>query len=413
MTENNKIKVIKGIGVLSILSDKENETLKNIDTIKNTGVIIAREDFYSKYPNITLKGIGNIILVPCGGNVTFGMGVTTIDQSYLDAVEKKQHIVSLGAIVISPDTDAKTFTQKISGISIMGTVICPERLVGAVSSLLKSSMNLTIPYPNDSNATAKAENGNMVINAEYLESLKENTVFITNGNLTATEPLKKQLAEKKILHLLVNGTFTVSQENQDILASKTTVNGTTIVVPSGYEYVKSDLKLNENNISDFNGKKVFAKKTVIFEKALTSEMIAGSSLSLMCSAAIYNKSVEKAVNSILTNPDTKKIIYEDEILINRNVRKITLKELQYSKARLDLLNYGDMELSEEIDDETFIGKISGIHNYGKLRCSDELYGLVQSKVIEDEGMISTFEDTAEKKESNEIVVMSGLGNLEL
>ena len=408
-----KERVITGIGVISILSDKENETLKTIDTIKNSGVLIAREDFYSKYPNISLKGIGNIILVPSGVNVTFGMGATVIDQGYLDAIESTQHIVCLGAIVVSPDTDSKAFTQKISGISLMGAVICPERLVGAVSSLTKSSMNFTIPYPNDSNAIAKVENGNTIINKEYIESLKENTVFITNGNLTATEPLDKALAKSKILHILVNGTYTVSQENQDILSAKTTVNGTTIVVPAGHEYIKGDLKLNENNIANYSGKKVFTNETIFFEKSISSEMINSNSLNLKCSTAVYDKALEKALNPILSNPDTEKIAYDGELLMNLNSRIITLKELQYAKTPLYLLNYGDLDLDKKIDDDTFFAKISGIHNFGSIHCSDELYGLVQSKMAENAGMVSVFEDPCEEKESNEIIVMSGLGNLEL
>lgn len=413
MIEAKKEKVISGIGVLSILSKEENETLKNTDTIKGVGCIIAREDFYSKYPNISLRGIGNIILVPKEANVSLSMGVTTINQGYLEAIDGALHIVTMGAVMVEPGTDSEMLTKKISGIHLMGVLICPEQLIGTASSLLKDSMCISIPYPNDSKATGKVENGDLLLNKEYIESLNENTAFIVNGNFYATEPIDEQMSEKKILYIFVNGTYVVSQDNQKLISAKSTVNGTTIIVPSGYEYVNEDFVLSESNINKYQGKKIFAKGTVSFDSSLSAEMIENNTFHLMCATAIFSKSIDKSVSSILVKPDTKRISYSGELIQNHGDRKITLKELQYSKSPLHLLNYGDAEFSENIDDDIFYEKISGIHNFGALKCSDELYGLIQSKMVENEGALTTLEEAAENKESQEIVLMSGLGKVEL
>ena len=413
MNETGKERVISGIGVISILSDEENEMLKNIDTIKNSGVIIARENFYSKYPNISLKGIGNIILVPNNVKVSYGMGVIVIDQGYLDAIEDTLQIVCMGAVMVSPDTDAKDFVHKISGISIMGTVICPKRLQGAVSTVIYKSMATTVTYPDDSNATAKVENGSLTINNESLASIKDNTVLIVNGNLQLTEPLDKAVAGKKILHILVNGNYIVSQENHELLLPKTTVNGNTVTVPCGYEYIKGDINLNDSNIVNYKSRHIFTNGTVCFDDSITSETIQENAFMLKCPIAIFSGRQSEAVNAVLSDADTKRIVYSRTLLLNRGSRKITEKELQYNKSPLHIINYGDLELDERLSDDTFLDKISGINNYGSIECSDDIYGLVQSKMSENEGSVTVFEDSKEVLQSNETVVMSGLGNIEL
>jgi len=64
MTEKCKVNVIKNIGNLNILTNEEVGMLKQTNVIKNIGNLVLREDFYSKYPNVSMKNIGNTIAVP-------------------------------------------------------------------------------------------------------------------------------------------------------------------------------------------------------------------------------------------------------------------------------------------------------------------------------------------------------------
>ena len=86
MTEKCKVNVIKNIGNLNILSNEEVGILKQTEVIKNIGSLVLREGFYSKYPNISMKNIGNTIVVPKGVEVSTHLGSLTIDQQYLESL---------------------------------------------------------------------------------------------------------------------------------------------------------------------------------------------------------------------------------------------------------------------------------------------------------------------------------------
>ncbi len=404
--------VIKSIGVLSILSDENNEMLKKADIIKEVGLLIARESFYSKYPNITLKNIGNTFLVPDSAKVSFNMGVTLIDQKYLDTLTSPTHLISMGAIMLADNTDTAQLSEKISGIHLMGAIVCPENMTGAVSSLVKNQMGVTVTYPSDTRATVKAENGHLILNNDYVSSLKENTVLIVNGNLNASENINSDLAEKNILHIIVNGYYTLSADNRTLLGGKSTVNGRTIVIPKGYDLIKSGLTFDECNIAKYKGKNIFVPGTVTFDPSVTQTKLEENSFSLMCEKAVLPADLKNSVSDILLGSDAKIISYNGKLVKNKESRKITMKELSFSESPLHLLNYGTVELDENISDELFNEKVSGIHNYGMIKCSDELYGLVQLKMTENEGSVSNT-DPEPPKDSEEIVLLSGLGQANL
>jgi hypothetical protein len=414
MSEKKEIKVIKNIGFLSILSNKENDMLKSADMMKNIGCLVVREDFHSKYPNISLKNIGSTIILPDDAKASFSVGFLNINQGYLDALNSSIHLIALGAVAVAPNTDPALFSKKIDEINLVGAIICPESLSGAVNSVLKGQVGGAISYPDEIHVDFKAENGNNIgITKEYVESLNENTILFINGSAQITENIDETILSKKVYKLIVNGLLTISQDNEKALVSKLFLNGESTVVPSGYEYVKENLNISENNIYVFKGRHIYSEKAVHFSKYLASDVLQENSFKLICKEVICKKTLEKSVSTLLGNPNTKIVSYDNEIIVNNGSRKITSKELSYLKGSVHLLNYGNADFEEGISDELIAEKISGIHNYGMIKCSEESYGLIQSKIIEDQGEIKVYEEKEPENKIIEIALLENMGKAEI
>ena len=409
MSEKKEIKVIKNIAFLSVLSDKENAMLKNVDVIKNVAFLMVREGFYTKYPNIAMKNIANTVVVPEGMEVATSVGMLTIDNAFLESISNKVHLAIVGAVIFEPETDSKMIAEKIAAIHLTGAAICRESTAGAVSSLLKGQTAVTVTYPDDISATVRAENGdNIVLSHDYIESLNDNTILIINGIAHMMEDIDKTVLSKKVLKIVTNGIITISQQNHKVVAGKLILNGKSTVIPTGFEYVDNDININENNLSVYEDRNIFCTKSIYFDNKLTPELMINSPFRLICEKAVCKKNIVKQVSQTLEKPETQMIVYDNELIINHAKRKITSKELSFAKVPVHILNYGNMDFDEDMDDELLYEKVAGIYNYGSIKCSEKSYGLIQSKIIEDQGEIKIYD---EKEPENNIVEIALLENM--
>lgn len=413
MSEIKEVKVIKNLGVLSVLSNEDADVLNKADYLKNIGCLVVKEDFYARYPNLGFKNIGNTVIVPKDAEVSMATGELTIDKEYLEALTKPVYIIIVGVLIVKSDIDKNLFAEKISGISLTGVVVCPESIVGVISSKQKSSTSISITYKDDEKVNMVVRNGNIVINNNFFESLGENNMLFINGNASILDLVDSTEIKGKVKQIIVNGTLKISEENQKSFEGSLMVNGKTIVVPKGYEYIGADLTLSESNITQYAGRNIFTTKTVTFDESLTNDMVNANKFSLNSKRVICKKDIESSVSAIIAGSTTEKVVYDNMLITNYGKRKLTAKELSYTKQPMHILNFGNLEIDENIDDDILFEKISNINNYGMITCSEENYGVIQMKTTVNKGNIITHEEATAKKTVNEIVLMANMGNVNL
>lgn len=414
MSDKKQVKVIKNIGILSVLSNNDAEILKQDVQIKNIGCLVVREDFYTKYPKLTFMNTGSTVVIPKDTEYSLSLGSKTIDNAYLEAINIPLYMIVVGVLIVASDVDADMFIQKLSGINLVGIVVCKKSLQGVINAKLKGQTALTITYDDDDeNLSFAMENGDQIIGNNYLKSLKENSVLILNGSTVATELLDKDMFCEKVFKIIVNGSLVVSEENAALIDGYTMINGSKTVIPAGFEYVNKDIEINSNNIKNYSGKKIFSEASITFDESLTEQMILDNSFKLTCQHVICKKELAKSVESLIDDMNTKKIIYDDKLTVNHETRRITAKELMYSKGALHIINHGTLEIEKGMDDDLLFEKISGIHNFGTIKCDQDSYGIVQLKVMVNEGAICGYDDLKPEDEVEEIVLMGNMGSVNL
>lgn len=412
MSEKKQVKVIKNIGILSVLSNNDVEILKQDVQIKNIGCLVVREDFYTKYPKLTFQNSGSSIFIPKDAEYSLVVGNKTIDNTYLEAIDTPVYVVIVGVLEISSDVDTAMFAQKILGINSVGVIVCKESLLGTINAKLKGQTALTVTRGDDENPSIVMENGDNIIDSNYLKSLKEKSILILNGSTVATELLDKDMFCEKVFKIIINGNFVVSEENAALIDGYATINGSKTVVPAGYEYVDIDIVIDQNNIKNYSGKKLFSEKSITFDEGLSKSMILGNPFKLISQYVICKKELADSIDSLIDDMNTKKIIYDDKLIVNHEKRMITAKELMYSKSALHIINHGTLEIEKGMDDDLLFEKISGIHNFGIIKCDQDSYGIVQLNVIVNEGSVRTYEDKP-VEEIEEIVLMGNMGTVNL
>jgi len=409
MTEKCKVNVIKNIGNLNILSNEEVGILKQTEVIKNIGNLVLRVGFYSKYPNISMKNIGNTIVVPMGVEVSTHLGSLTIDQQYLESLTSQICLVVTGVVIVSPGIDPELFAAKISTLNLLGVVVCPESATGIVNSKLQGQTGITITYKDDERANVIMENDEVTFTDDYFKALEGKVILLINGTADASKALNMSIVKEKILTLVINGEIIINEENAALVAMAK-INGDKITVPAGYEYISGDMQLSETNINEYKGRGIFTTDTVTFDENLTSELISANSFKLDCKKVIYKSTIEKGVSLLLSNQNTDKISYENKLITNHTSRIVTSKELEYTEGAIHLLNYGDLKIEKDMEDDVFFKKISGIHNYGKIECSSDSYGLVQLKIVDNMGAIALYEDAQPESDVIEVILLGNVGN---
>ena len=99
----------------------------------------------------------------------------------------------------------------------MGSVVCPDNLVGTLRPKITRLMGTLNGYP--AGCELASFTGSMALDASTLAAMNDGTVLLVNGRLEVPEPLPAELLERKLTWIMGHGSVLCSEENAPLLRS--------------------------------------------------------------------------------------------------------------------------------------------------------------------------------------------------
>ena len=127
-------KVIKNVGVLDIRSTVE-ETLADIRSVKNVGVLICSPETARLIPKLNLGNVGATIEASVDAKITNGQEILGRDSFKHEGAPLE--LIANGQVIFTPDIPIEDVEKGLGKLWVNGQLLYPESLEGIIQSRLK------------------------------------------------------------------------------------------------------------------------------------------------------------------------------------------------------------------------------------------------------------------------------------
>jgi hypothetical protein len=330
---------------------------------------------------ITHLNLGNVnitVEVPSDTNVQTLMGQVVINRDYFKNQEAASFLLAMGQIMVEPDVPIEEIESGLDGLVVMGELVCPEHLTGAIRSKTRQIMGQMVIYP----PLARVESGSLDLDEHYLRAMDDGTELAVVGRLTVPQVLPNDLLEQKLQKLFVSDKIKCHEENiQAIQACLVDGSGSVKVIPAGFEMVKKPLVLDATLLSSLPAKKLYCTERVQVEGDVSpsalDEHLDGlvSEDIILCPAALKDVLAKKC--NLLEN---RVVFYEGELWLVDDQHELKASHFDYLEGKATLVVTGEATLDREIDPQVLADRLVKVHNLGVIRCTPEQMAAVDARL---------------------------------
>lgn len=401
------MKKIKNIGAVDLRFANE-ETLKNISQITNTGIVIYSNRVKNLMSDIAISNTGMVEEVP--EDYKLEVGNLDINRMMLESLDSPLKCVTLGVITIDHDVTPELVQDKIQGIFNIGVINAPKELMGYVKSKVIKNIGLIRETSKD----RVSIQGSKEITNNYLNSLKDAVSLEIMGSVSMLEDIDIDLFSRKIKEISLMGSASIREKYQVLFESIAKVQGSLRVVPDNCKILRSLTQLDSIQVKRMNKENIYSHGTIIFKEDVTeADIETGMGKILKCKRILAHKNIIDTLIKII-DTDIPITSYKGKLLINSGEKKFTQLELQYSKEAYFIINKGVLDFEDKIDPDMFYEKIDILENYGQIFAPESLYGLVELKTSINKGELINSSIQAEKEgQDPDSDTISNMGMLKL
>ncbi|MBI9030708.1 hypothetical protein JEZ13_01715 [bacterium] len=401
------MKKIKNIGAVDLRFADE-ETLKNISQISNTGIVIYSNRVKSLISDIAITNTGMVEEIP--EDYQLEVGNLEINKIMLETIATPLKSVVVGVLSIADDVTPELLQDKIAGIYNIGVVNAPKDLIGHLKSKIIKNVGVIREISHDRISIQ----GSKEITNSYLNSLKDGVTLEIMGSIAMLDDLDIDLFSKKIKEISLMGSASIREKYQTLFESIAKVQGSLRVVPDNCKILRSLTQLDSIQVRRMNKENIFSHGSIIFTEDVTeADIQAGMGKILKCKRILANKNIIDTLIKIIDS-DIPITSYKGKLLINSGEKKFTQLELQYAKEAYFIINKGVLSFEDKIDPDMFYEKIDILENYGQIYAPDSLYGLVELKTSINKGELINSSTQAEKEgQDPDSDTISNMGMLKL
>ncbi len=401
------MKKIQNIGAVDLRFADE-ETLRNISQISNTGIVIYSQRVKNLISDIAITNTGMVEEI--AEDYKLEVGNLEINKIMLDAIDEPLKSVVVGVLNISDDVTPELFQEKIGGIYNIGVINAPKELIGYVKSKVIKNVGVIREFSKD----RVAIQGSKDITNNYLNSLKDGISLEIMGSVTMLADIDVELLKKKIKHIALMGAASIREKYQAIFEEISEIQGSLRIVPDNCKIIQGMTQLDSLQVKRMNKENIFSHGSIVFKEDVTdTDLETGMGKILKCKRIIAHKNIVDALIKLIDS-DIQITSYEGKLLINSGEKKITQLELQYSKEPYFIINKGVLSFDEKIEPDLFYEKIDILENYGQILAPESLYGLVELKTTLNKGeLVNTSIQKETEDEDDDSNVISNMGMLKL
>jgi hypothetical protein len=384
---------IENVGVLD-LTGVNQENSKNIGEIKNVGILLYTKENKEYVMGLPMKNVGASFEV--GKNLKIVTGNLTIEKDYFQNFTSQMSLVVAGRLTVSKGVKAEDIDKYIEKMIVAGEVLCDEDIYSVINNKI-TVLSGTIRKINEK---SKFTLGKLKIDNSYLNSLESGTKLTVVGKIEFTGDFDINLFEEKVDSIELTGKAVLLDKYSKKVLSR--LNGTykTDIIPEGFDYYKNDVIIDNSFLRKLSKNSIYTKGNIIFTEEVDCEKIADKIKKIYAGEKIFcSQSCEDSVLKIISD-DSSLSVYKGNLIVAEGSYELTESELEYGGDALTYIVTGMLSIDNNVKIETFMKKVSEIHNFGMIECSSEIYGPVQLKIKTRTGVLLNKDREQEKSFSN-------------
>jgi len=371
------------------------EMFDRLETIRNVNVILVSPETANYLPGIPAKNINAVAHVPAEVEVKTCMSSLSLNAHYLEGLPSSTFLLVMGRVIVEPDVTVELIESQLAGLVVMGKIVCPDTVIGALQAKASLLMGAAVSYPADAVLIAST----LKLDDAFLEGLDDGTKLVVTGSLRVVDNVSEERIQRKLQSVLAVGSILCRQEYAMALKPKLDRPGNMIVIPTGHRLFEGTLSLDNLSVQSLEEARLFCMGDVLIEKDVDASQLERAlahieSLGvIVCPAKL--KDVLKGTCDMLGN---RVVLYEDNVWYVDNERQLLPEQFDYVEGRMTIVNRGDIEVVEDVSAQMLMEKVDKIHNLGDIVCGPDQISAIEARLgIRDGDIRLRKPDTQETK----------------
>ncbi len=390
----------KSIGNVNILDLRKatEASVAQIEKIGNVNVVLYTAETSDLVARINIGNLNAPLEVP-DGQVQIILSKTVLNKDYFQNKTDPEFLAVIGKLQVSADVSVEDINTKIIGLAVIGKVLCPDHLLGALQAKSKITMGKFASYP----TLKQVRFGDLTLDECSLTALEDHSELAVIGSLTIPAILPNELLERKLACLFAQDGVTCHEENaaqlQKCLHKDTPALNT---IPAGHEWTDQPIVLDSLTLSMKAGRKLFCTQKVQIDPEVTPQQLEAGFASLVCKDGIYCPVELKAslakICDLLT---TRAVFYSGTLWVVEGEERLYNSFLEALDGKVTIVVNGMLTLDPGIQAKALLERLAKLHNHGAVFCPSELIGIVQLRLGIKEGVLQDSAQAAPADEPSE------------
>lgn len=401
MAEERTGKVIGNVGHLDLRNASE-ESVAEIRRIGNVGAILYSPETAHLLPRLNIGNTGSTLSVPKEAKVV--TGEAKFDRHYPGALKEPLSLVVVGQLIVEPEVTLEDIEDKVNQLFVVGQIICPQHLMGAINGKLSELTGQIHTYGEN----AHFHMGQLTLDEGYLEGLEDDAEIHVLGKVDAPQILDEALLKVKLGKLQVLGKIQCREENVATLRAALVTSAAQpkiSCVPAGFAPVERRLDLNSTTIAALPGRQLYCTGLVVVDAEIDAEALDAALDALVVTRLLI---APIALREVLTKKcnmlETKAIFYTGELWHIEDEGELLPSRFDYLADKVTLVVREHLHIAPDIDPKVLAERIDKIHNLAAISCTPAQMGAIQARLGLNEGEL--IDSTREEEEVEE-----GMGNI--
>jgi len=384
------------IGNANVLDIRETtaETLAGIAKIGNVNILIHSRETASLIPKLNTGNINVSVEAPRDAQVVTGQVV--INREYLAAQDHPPFLIVCGQVLVKPEVTAEDVKAGLAGLVVVGQILCPEPVLGAIQSKTTQLVGQSTSYP----ASGRLIMGSLTVDETFLKGLEDGSKLVVLGSLRLPEVLPNELIEQKIAQIHVNGGIRVHQANAELVQARL-ANGSrkVTIIPEGYALVSQPLVLDDTVIAALPSPNLYCLERVEVDREASPDLLEERVQQLIVRDLLLCPAALKGIMSRKCNLlETRAIFYEGDLWLVDGSDQLSASRFEYLDGKATLVVTGALSIDHDLEPGVLASRLAKVHNMGAIRCTPQQKGAIQARLGMNEGAIGAGEEEEEPAE---------------
>lgn len=382
MTDTEQGTRYGNIGVLD-LRHADADALRAIHSIGNVGLVLYGAGTRSLINLLSIGNVGDMVEIARHANLE--MGAMRLDHETLSNRSAPISAIAMGEVVVAPDVTPADIEHGIERLVIMGSVVCPDNLVGALRPKIKRLMGTLTGYP--AGCQLVSAPGSMELDANGVDALNDGTVLLVNGRLEVPEPLPAELLERKLTRIIGSGSVLCNEENAPLLRALMAGQPMrTTVVPSGFRLVNRALTIDDTFLRFSGADRLYCGRRVVVDAAVAAEEVDQHLRALRCSDRILAPiALRDALAPKCDLMQDRVTFYEGTLWLEDGETTLHAQRLASLDGVATLWVGGELTIAVDVAADMLAEKLAKVHNHGTILCTPAQMGALHLRMGDNQG----------------------------